>query len=70
MSVNKSTLRKSVLVLVLGVAFFHVTILLCSFRVQAIRDGVIEATIDHEQGFVQSKVWQLSGRCDHFFNFA
>ncbi len=22
---------------------------------QAIRDGVIEATIDHEQGFVQSK---------------
>ena len=23
---------------------------------QAIRDGVIEATIDHEQGFMQSKV--------------
>ena len=26
-----------------------------SFIVQAIRDGVIEATIDHEQGYVQSK---------------
>ena len=25
-------------------------------HMQAIRDGVIEATIDHEQGFMQSKV--------------
>ena len=24
---------------------------------QAIRDGVIDATIDHEKGHVQSKVW-------------
>ena len=27
-----------------------------SLSMQAIRDGVIEATIDHEQGFMRSKV--------------
>uniref|UniRef100_A0A667XID4 Proteasome 26S subunit, non-ATPase 3 n=1 Tax=Myripristis murdjan TaxID=586833 RepID=A0A667XID4_9TELE len=27
----------------------------CSFLIKAIRDGVIEASINHEKGFVQSK---------------
>ena len=30
------------------------------FSLQAIRDGVIDATIDHEKGHVQSKVWKCS----------
>ena len=32
---------------------------------QAIRDGVIEATVDHEQGFMQSKVCVCVCGCVH-----
>ena len=28
----------------------------CLYLLQAIKDGVIEATVDHQNGYVQSKV--------------
>ena len=38
----------------------------CFFFPQAIRDGVIEASIDHERGFMRSKVCVCVCVCDHF----
>ena len=41
-------------ILELSVVVFSLHVI--TVHMQAIRDGVIEATIDHEQGFMQSKV--------------
>ncbi len=38
-----------------GVEFFVISFIISQYLVQAIRDGVIEATIDHENKYVQSK---------------